>query len=45
MGAQIGAIHAESFEHDPRHLGFTLARYKFVAKMLHGKKRVLECVE
>ncbi|MDQ5905126.1 MAG: hypothetical protein QG672_2720 [Pseudomonadota bacterium] len=26
----------------PRHLGFLLARYKFVAKMLTGKKRVLE---
>lgn len=42
MGAQIGSIHAESFEHDPKHLEFTLARYKFVAKMLHGKSTVLE---
>lgn len=27
---------------DPRHLSFLLSRYKFVAKMLEGKKRVLE---
>ena len=27
---------------DPRHLGFLLARYKFVAKMLTGKRAVLE---
>jgi 2-polyprenyl-3-methyl-5-hydroxy-6-metoxy-1,4-benzoquinol methylase len=27
---------------DPRHLVFTLARYKFVAKMLSGRKQVLE---
>jgi 2-polyprenyl-3-methyl-5-hydroxy-6-metoxy-1,4-benzoquinol methylase len=27
---------------DPRHLGFLLARYKFCAKMLTGKSRVLE---
>lgn len=27
---------------DPKHLAFTLARYKFAAKMLTGSKRVLE---
>jgi 2-polyprenyl-3-methyl-5-hydroxy-6-metoxy-1,4-benzoquinol methylase len=27
---------------DPKRLGFTAARYKFVAKMLEGKKAVLE---
>src|SRR5438045_8079816 len=27
---------------DPRRLAFVLARYKFVAKMLSGKQRVLE---
>jgi ubiquinone/menaquinone biosynthesis C-methylase UbiE len=27
---------------DPRRLVFTLARYKFVSKMLSGKQRVLE---
>ena len=27
---------------DPRHLGFLLARYKFVSKMLAGKNKVLE---
>ena len=33
-----------SFElvNDPKHLGFTFARYKFVAKMLEGKQNVLE---
>lgn len=32
---------------DPKHLVFTLSRYKFVAKMLQGKRRVLEvgCAE
>jgi 2-polyprenyl-3-methyl-5-hydroxy-6-metoxy-1,4-benzoquinol methylase len=27
---------------DPKHLGFVMARYKFCAKMLEGRKRVLE---
>lgn len=27
---------------DPKHLAFTLSRYKFVSKMLSGKKHVLE---
>ena len=40
--AQLGEMHAASFEEDPKHLGFVLARYKFVAKMLVGKDRVLE---
>lgn len=30
------------YNDDPKHLVFTLARYKWVAKMLHGKGRVLE---
>lgn len=40
--AQLGAMHAESFAKDPKHLGFVLARYHFVARMLQGKDRVLE---
>lgn len=34
--------HAEMFASDPKHMGFVLARYKFVAKMLRGYGRVLE---
>lgn len=30
------------FDDDPKHLAFTASRYKFVAKMLAGKSRVLE---
>lgn len=40
--AQLGEMHAASFAEDPKHLGFVLARYKFVAKMLVGKGCVLE---
>jgi len=39
---QLGAMHAASFEVDPKHLGFVLARYHFVARMLQGKGCVLE---
>lgn len=42
MNIHLGAMHAQSFEVDPKHLGFVLARYKFVAKMLTGFNRVLE---
>jgi SAM-dependent methyltransferase len=35
-------MHAASFAEDPKHLGFVLARYKFVAKMLTGYRYVLE---
>jgi len=38
----IGSMHAASFASDPKHLGFVLRRYHFVARMLHGAKRVLE---
>jgi len=31
-----------SYSKDPKHLGFSLARYKFVAKMFEGFKNVLE---
>jgi SAM-dependent methyltransferase len=40
--AQLGYMHAASFATDPKHLGFVLARYKFVARMLGGMERVLE---
>lgn len=33
---------SETWKRDPKHLGFTFARYKFVAKMLAGKQRVME---
>lgn len=39
---QLGPMHADSFDVDPKHLGFVLARYKFVAKMLAGEAKVLE---
>lgn len=38
----LGEMHAASFASDPKHLGFVLARYKFVAKMLFGFNHVLE---
>lgn len=38
----LGSMHTESWDMDPKHLGFVLARYKFVSKMLTGKKNVLE---
>jgi SAM-dependent methyltransferase len=37
-----GGMTAFEWERDPKRLGFILARYKFVAKMLAGKARVLE---
>lgn len=39
---QLGPWTSNIWRHDPRHLGFMLARYKFAAKMLSGKKRILE---
>ncbi len=39
---QLGPWTSYAWRNDPRHLGFTLARYKFVAKMLSGKNSVLE---
>lgn len=38
----LGAPTSFSFYNDPKHVSFVLARYKFVAKMLEGKKRVME---
>lgn len=39
---QFGPWTSNIWRHDPRHLGFMLARYKFAAKMLSGKERILE---
>lgn len=39
---QLGLMVNESWNQDPRRTLFTLARYKFVAKMLTGKANVLE---
>jgi 2-polyprenyl-3-methyl-5-hydroxy-6-metoxy-1,4-benzoquinol methylase len=40
--ARLGIMVNESWNQDPRRMVFTLARYKFVAKMLAGRKHVLE---
>ncbi len=39
---ELGYHSSWSWMNDPKRLGFILARYKFVAKMLEGKNRVLE---
>src|SRR5947209_12700552 len=38
----LGLMTNQAWEDDPKHLLFTLSRYKFVAKMLSGAKQVLE---
>ena len=40
--AQMGLSTSYLWHHDPKHLLFTLSRYKFAAKMLAGKKNVAE---
>jgi 2-polyprenyl-3-methyl-5-hydroxy-6-metoxy-1,4-benzoquinol methylase len=40
--ARFGLMANESWNQDPRRTVFTLARYKFVSKMLAGRKKVLE---
>jgi 2-polyprenyl-3-methyl-5-hydroxy-6-metoxy-1,4-benzoquinol methylase len=40
--ARMGIMSSNTWRSDPRRLLFVLARYKFVAKMLAGKARVLE---
>lgn len=40
--AWLGIMANQSWANDPRHLVFVMARYKFVSKMLSGKKKVLE---
>ena len=39
---QLGPWTSYSLLHDPRHMCFVLARYKFCAKMLQSKKTVME---
>lgn len=39
---ELGPWTSYSLLHDPKHMSFSLARYKFCAKMLEGKKSVLE---
>lgn len=38
----LGLRGSESWHEDPKHLVFRLSRYKFVAKMLAGRRHVLE---
>lgn len=38
----LGLMTNQVWQDDPRHLLFTLSRYKFVAKMLSGRRHVLE---
>jgi len=38
----LGPWTSYSLVHDPKHMAFVLARYKFCAKMLDGKERVFE---
>jgi 2-polyprenyl-3-methyl-5-hydroxy-6-metoxy-1,4-benzoquinol methylase len=40
--SQFGLMSNESWNQDPKRTLFTLARYKFVAKMFTGRERVLE---
>src|SRR5438067_6431953 len=40
--ARFGLMSNQTWRDDPRRLVFLLSRYKFVGKMLGGKKRVLE---
>lgn len=39
---QLGLMTSWAWHDDPKRLAFTLSRYKFVAKMLSGRKHVLE---
>lgn len=36
---QLGPWTSDIWRHDPRHLSFLLARYKFASKMLTGRAR------
>src|SRR6266581_8164808 len=38
----LGLMTSQGWDDDPKRLAFTLARYKFVARMLAGRKHVLE---
>jgi len=39
---QFGIMSNQTWHDDPKRLGFLLARYKFVAKMLQGRQHVVE---
>ena len=39
---RVGSSTSYTYLHDPKHLVFALARYKFCAKMLQGKNQVME---
>ncbi len=39
---QLGIMSNQTWHDDPKRLGFLLARYKFVAKMLQGRQSVVE---
>lgn len=39
---RLGLMSSQTWGEDPKRLAFLLARYKFVAKMLSGRERVLE---
>lgn len=39
---KLGLMSGWGYYDDPKRLAFTLSRYKFVAKMLEGRRRVLE---
>ncbi len=39
---RLGTATAQDYIHDPKHLAFVAARYKFAAKMLAGLGRVIE---
>lgn len=39
---QVGGMNAYRWDADPKLVGVVLARYKFAAKLLEGKERVLE---
>jgi len=39
---EVGGMSVYEWRRDPKRIGFILARYKFVSKMLAGKKAVLE---
>lgn len=38
----LGPVTLDSLTRDPKHLGFTISRYKFAAKMMKYCKRILE---
>ena len=38
----LGSYSSYEWANDPKHLIFSLSRYKFVSKMLNGKNKVLE---